>query len=74
MARKGGEGMILEEGIKELTEAANEAWDKGKEHRADACQLGIEAMKLLRTLRMIPDFGIEELLPGETMEIEGEGK
>jgi len=32
----------------------------------DALKLHIEAAKLIQRLRMIPDFGIEKLLPGET--------
>lgn len=51
-------------------ELGKEAERSLREHKfhdhADAVGVLIEAGKLLQTLRMIPDFGIENPLPGET--------
>lgn len=60
--------MNIDEAIKILTCKANEFYDKDVMREADACQLGIEALKLVKTIdrfRSTPYYG---LLPGETEE------
>ena len=58
--------MTLEEAIKELTDAANEAWDQDQEKRADTCELGIEALKQIQRIRAIEGNPDICWLPGET--------
>ena len=62
--------MKLEKAIEILTVTVQIDEEFAKTEETEATRLGIEALKLLQTLRMIPEFGIEEPLPGETTEEE----
>lgn len=60
--------MNLNKAIKRLTTMANKAWGRDDLKDANACQLGIEALKEVQHLRKADCFAVASKLPGETEE------
>jgi len=58
--------MTIDDAIKRLTNEANTAWNDDRLSDADACQLGIEALKRLKFLRSLSHNEGTKNLPGET--------
>lgn len=58
--------MTIDEAIKRLTNQANSAWNEDKLKDADACQLGIEALKAWKYSRQTSSIAHFPLLLGET--------
>jgi len=58
--------MTINEAIRVLSDIANEYWDTDVEVKADACQLGIEALKHHKKLRDTHPYSNYKILPGET--------
>lgn len=62
--------MRLDEAITRATEDVTHLRERGNDCLADAHQLGIEALKRVRDMRISPCTTADEILEGETSEEE----
>jgi len=60
--------MTLDTAIEVLADLLGEGPYYDPEHRREAVQLGIEALKVVKAQRRAYDFYEKDLLPGETVE------
>lgn len=53
--------MTINDAIETLSDIANDLWDADNQEVADACRLGIKALKVMKEKRGYP----ENIIPGE---------